>query len=130
MLTLGGKTAMVAPVTGTTMVAHARLAGVGIAQACEDNEQLRELVRKAMTGGKYAGLGIFGVSILVAVAVDLGRIPPNAFVAQLVVGEQIQAVMEAQAAQAAASQNGSAGVPASGASSGMHHSAETPAHAG
>ena len=111
-LFVGGATSMVLPVTGTTMVVRATQGASAVVEAAKANPKIAAALISLLKVGHYGPLVAFGATILTAVAVDVGVMPPASPPAQTMIGDVISrfavetpAESNGHAAQASESQH-------------------------
>lgn len=88
-LFVGGATSMVLPVTGTTMVVRATQGASAVVEAAKANPKIAAALIALLKVGHYGPLVAFGATVLTAVAIDLGVMPPASPPAQTMLGDVI-----------------------------------------
>ena len=99
----GTPLSFIAPVTGTTMQLRAQQGAHALIEAGKANPRIAAIILAMVKGGHYGPLVMFGMTMLTAVAVDIGAVPPLSAPAQLLIKDVIDRFPVAQPAPAAAS---------------------------
>ena len=101
-LLVGGTASMLLPVTGTTMVLRASQGAAAVVEAAKANPRIAAALLALLKVGHYGPLVMFGATMLTAVAVDLGAVPPGSPPAQMILKD----VMDRFQVQTPTEQNG------------------------
>jgi hypothetical protein len=109
-LLVGGATSMLLPVTGTTMVVRASQGASAIVEAAKANPRIAAALIAMLKVGHYGPLVMFGMTMLTAVAVDIGALPPLSPPAQMMIKDvvdrfQVQTPVESNGYAAQASES-------------------------
>lgn len=88
-LFVGGATSMLLPVTGTTMVLRATQGASAVVEAAKANPRIAAALIALLKVGHYGPLVAFGATMLTAVAVDVGIVPPASPPAQAMLADVI-----------------------------------------
>jgi hypothetical protein len=86
-LFVGGATSMLLPVTGTTMVLRATQGASAVVEAAKANPRIAAALIALLKVGHYGPLVAFGATLLTAVAVDVGVMPPASPPAQTMLND-------------------------------------------
>lgn len=105
----------VLPVTGTVMSTRAPYAADAVINIAAKDPRVLKALTQMLRYSAWAQLGMFGGVIGLAVAVDIGNIPPDHAIAQKLIGKEIEEVEKAReraiARAAAAGDNGQPRTP-------------------
>jgi hypothetical protein len=86
----GTPLSFILPVTGTTMQMRAEQGAHALIEAGKANPRIAAIILTMVKGGHYGPLVMFGMTMLTAVAVDVGVVPPTSMPAQMMIKDVIE----------------------------------------
>ncbi len=86
----GTPLSFILPVTGTTMQMRAEQGAHALIEAGKANPRIAAIILTLVKGGHYGPLVMFGMTMLTAVAVDVGVVPPLSAPAQMMIKDVIE----------------------------------------